>query len=109
MLLAHPDIDVNQKSTGGQSPFIWACESERTACVRLLLKDPRVEINDPDNNGYTPLWYAAANGHLEVIKWWIASGREMDLGQPENWKNDAIGVARGKEEPRWFLCWRDSR
>ena len=48
------------------------------------------------------------DGHLEVIKWWIASGREMDLGQPGNEKNDAIGTRR-KEKPRWFPCWRDSR
>ena len=52
------------------------------------------------NDGYTPLYYAAYYGHLEVIKWWIASGREMDLGQPGNEKNDAIGGAkkRGKTE-----------
>ena len=29
-----------------------------------------------------------------MIKWWIASGREMDLGQPGNEMNDAIGVAK---------------
>jgi len=44
---------------------------------------------------------AAAKGHLQVIKWWIASGREMDLGRPGDVdKTDAIGVARrtGKQE-----------
>ena len=73
---------------------------EGPACVQLLLKDARVKVNEPDNDGYTPLYWAAYYGHLEVIKWWIASGREMDLGQPGNEKNDAIGVAkkRGKTE-----------
>jgi hypothetical protein len=32
-----------------------------------------------------------------VIKWWIASGREMDLGEPGNEKNDAIGAATRNE------------
>ena len=38
---------------------------------------------------------AARNGYLDVIKWWIASGREMDLGTPGDVdKTDAIGVAK---------------
>ena len=33
--------------------------------------------------------------HLDTIKWWIASGREMDLGKPGDVdKTDAIGVAK---------------
>ena len=81
LLLAHPDIDVNVKTTYGYTPFSYACDGH-TSCVRLLLKDSRVEVNEPDNGGSTPLWYAATNGHLNVIKWWMASGREMDLGEP---------------------------
>lgn len=41
--------------------------------------------------------WAALGGHLELIKWWIASGREMDLGKPGNQKSDAIGAARDEE------------
>jgi len=52
-------------------------------------------VNEPNNDGRTPLWYAAGNGYINVIKWWIASGREMDLGKPGNVvKTDAIGVAK---------------
>ena len=41
------------------------------------------------------LWFAARYGHLDVIKWWIASGRENDLGKPGDVdKTDAIGVAK---------------
>ena len=39
-----------------------------------------MKVNEPNNFGGTPLWAAAFFGHLDVIKWWIASGREMDLG-----------------------------
>ena len=58
-------------------------------------------MNEPDNYGITPLWRAAWNGRLDVIRVWIASGREMDLGKPGDVdKTDAIGVAKkkGKEE-----------
>jgi len=108
ILLAHPDIDVNLKSSavvGGNTPFILACAYGHTSCVRLLLKDSRVKVNEPQKDGYTPLWCAAYNGHLDVIKRWIASGREMDLGTAGYTVTDAIGVAKknGKTEVATLL------
>ena len=48
----------------------------------------------------TPLRNAASKGRLNAIKWWIASGREMDLGTPGLDCSDAIGTAKrqGKTE-----------
>ena len=122
ILLAHPDINVNLK-VYGSTAFKWACQGGRTSRVRLLLKDQRVGINKPDYQGHTPLWDAACNGHLDIIKWWLVSGREMDLG----YQTDVIGVAkrrgetevvtllnRFKEKPneirhqvRLEICWYD--
>jgi len=98
LLLAHPDIDVNLKTRYGKTPLFYACEYGSASCVRELLKDSRVKLNEPDNYRFTPLWYAAAYRQLDIIKWWIASGREMDLGTSGDIDTDAIGVAkkRGK-------------
>ena len=71
-----------------------------------MLKDSRVKVNEPAGDGYTPLWDAARRGYLEVIKVWIASGREMDLGKPGDVDyTDAIGVAKknGKTEVATLL------
>ena len=53
---------------------------------------------EPDHNE-NALWYAAREGQLEIIKWWIASGRDMDLGRPET-PSSAVEVAEngGKRE-----------
>jgi len=59
-----------------------------------MLKDSRVKVNEPAKNGTTPLYCAARFDYLDVIKWWIASGREIDLGKPEELRTDAIGVAK---------------
>ena len=65
-----------------------------SSCVREMLKDSRVKVNEPTNDGWTPLCVAARYGHLDAIRWWIAFGREMDLGKPGDvGKTDAIGVA----------------
>ena len=97
LLLAHPDIDVNVKTVYGATPFYFACLNGSPYCVREMLKDSGVNVNEPDKYDRTPLWCAAGNGHLGVIKWWIASGREVDLGKPGDVdRTDAIGG--GKEE-----------
>jgi len=97
LLLAHPDIDVHSKNTGGSTPFFCAAQFGLPSCVREMLKDSRLRVNEISYDGSTPLWWAAARGHLDVIKWWIASGREIDLGTPGDIdKTDAIGVAKKK-------------
>ena len=94
LLLAHPGINVNSKNNRGYTPFSNACCGRR-ACVREMLKDSRVKVNEPNNRGSTPLWIAARYGYLDVIKWWIASGREIHLGIPgEIDKTEAIGLAK---------------
>jgi len=92
LLLAHPGINVNAKTKDGQTPFYSACGG-RPSCVRELLKDSRVKVNEPAKDGSTPLWFAARYGFLDVMKWCIASGREIDLGEPGNARTDAIGLA----------------
>jgi len=53
-----------------------------------------VNVNEPDDDGSTPLWWVGANGRLEIIKWWVASGREMDRGKSGNWGMDEMGMAK---------------
>ena len=52
-----------------------ACANGRTSCVRLLLQDQRVMVNEPSNYGATPLWWAAYKGHQDVIKLWIGNNQ----------------------------------
>jgi len=94
ILLAHPDINPNLKSEVGNTPFLIACYNGSTSCVRLLLQDHRVMVNEPNNSGETPLKRAASIGRPDVIKWWIVSGREINLGTPGDVSTDAIGVAK---------------
>jgi len=69
------------------------------SCVREMLKDSRVKVNEPTDDGFTPLRSAAAFGHLDIIKWWIASGRELDLGKPGDVdRTDAIGAAKKRSK-----------
>ena len=95
ILLAHPDIDVNLRNNGGWTPFLTACANS-VSCARLLLKDPRVDVMARERNSFSALWWALNGGNVDVIKWWIASGREIDLGTPGDHPTDAIGAAKKK-------------
>ena len=64
--------------------------------MRLLLQDQRVMVNEPGNDGATPLQRDASYCHHDVIKLWIASGREMNFGKPGDYLTDAIGAAKNK-------------
>ena len=93
ILLAHPNIDVNVEDGSGYTPFKRVCSEGYTSCVRLLLGDSRVKVNEPNDRGDTPLYLVAFLGSFDIIKWWVASGREMDLGKPGDRRTDAIGAA----------------
>jgi ankyrin repeat protein len=71
--------------------------------VKVLLKDSRVEINMADNYRRTPLWWASRFGQVEVIKWVIVSGREINLDKKGKWiseeESTAIEIAREKDKP----------
>jgi len=95
LLLAHPDIDVNLKNIMGETPFYLAFASGSPSYVREMLKDSRVKLNEPGKDGCTPLRDGAYFSQLDVIKWWIASERDMDLGTPGHiYHTDAIGGAK---------------
>jgi len=93
LLLAHPDIDVNLKNDRGETPIYVPLVNGFTSCVGEMLKDSRVKVNEPDTNGFTPLFWAAGGGRVDIIKWCIASGNEMDLREQGDEWTDVIGAA----------------
>jgi len=95
LLLSQASIDVNQKTSTGMTSFHAACARGKTDCARLLLGDPRMEsVNEVDIFGFTPLCTASFKGHFELVRWMVASGRALDLGDPSNDRTDAVGAAR---------------
>ena len=49
------------------TPFYVACQRGRKEVISLLLKDPRIDVNKPQNTGATPFYVACQNGHKEVV------------------------------------------
>ena len=93
ILLSHSAIDVNLKTNLGHTAFYSASFNGCASCVREMLKDSRVNVNEPNYEGSTPLWQAVFLGRLDTVRWWVASGREMNLGKPGVEASDVLGIA----------------
>lgn len=81
-LLCHPHIDVNSRDGYEGTPFITAAEYGQVECFKLLLDDDRVLTDASDKSGSGALYHAAEYNFLNIIKWWVASGKVVDFGEP---------------------------
>ena len=45
-----------------------ACSQNEHEVVKQILARDTVDVNHPSTDGSTPLWIAAANGHLAVVR-----------------------------------------
>ncbi|KAJ2985713.1 hypothetical protein NUW58_g5388 [Xylaria curta] len=86
LLLSHPAIDVNLQNTDGSTPLLSVVRltdhgsiehplgdpHPRTVnalnTMRLLLSHPSIDTNLPDNDGITPLLWAAKHGDLDKMR-----------------------------------------
>ena len=68
LLLAHPNINVNQEDEVGNTPLHMAASNGHTKVVESLLKDSSIEVNRQDFLLRSPLHKAASNGHVGVVK-----------------------------------------
>lgn len=91
-------INVNLKKSNGETAFLWACFNGRSEVAGVLASDERVDVNEGDNEGHTPLFYAAGNGHVATIVQLIISGRKVEVGPPGDRFTDSIGWAREKRK-----------
>ncbi|MBR2127063.1 MAG: ankyrin repeat domain-containing protein [Akkermansia sp.] len=102
LLLAAPDIDINKADKDGETPLYWAAWHGHTECVQLLLAAtginvsewnplslaiiadnteqlrelltaPDINVNQADNGGETPLYWAACYGRTESVKQLLAA------------------------------------
>lgn len=83
--------DQDESELVAQS-FAIACRNGHTAVARLL-REHGAELDVRAFWGGTPLHWAAANGHLETVRYLLASGARTDL-RDEKHHDTAEGWAR---------------
>ena len=82
LMLDHPEVDFNMSLNGDHHALSVACKEGKCEVVELLLADPRINtLATSDGTLHTPLWLAAHNGSLDVVKALLSSGRDIELQQ----------------------------
>lgn len=89
-LLNAPNIDLEAKTGNGDTALMIACFKGNKAAVEALLAKG-AEVNRP---GWTPLHYAAANGHNDIVKLLLDKSAYIDAESP-NKTTPMMMAARG--------------
>jgi ankyrin repeat protein len=68
LLLGAKDINPNLKDNDdGMSPFLVAVKNRQVSMIDIFLRDTRIIWNSKDNDGRTPLSWAAGSGFEDVV------------------------------------------
>ena len=90
VLLEAPNIDLEAKTRNGDNALMVACfKGNKKAVEDLLAKG--AEVNRP---GWTPLHYAAANGHNEIVQILLDKSAYIDA-ESTNKTTPLMMAARG--------------
>jgi len=71
VLISDPKVDVTLSDSQGNTPFSRACYFGSLEIVKLFLNGPKsdhVKIDQPADDGKTPLWCAARGGHADIVQ-----------------------------------------
>jgi len=74
-----------QSNRKGNSPMIMSALYGRVSVVTELFAVPQVDINLPNNDGWTPLMLASSRGHCETVH--LLSRHPTQRLQPNKFRN----------------------
>ncbi|KAG7290327.1 hypothetical protein NEMBOFW57_000327 [Staphylotrichum longicolle] len=128
-LLVDEDADLNLTDnirSRNQSALHRAVANRDADSVKVLLESRRCELHRPDAHNWTPLRWAAAQGHGSLVKLLLSHGARVDDADTDGWtalrwavRRDHMHVAKilisagadvesplgGDQDGRTFLQW----
>ena len=88
--------DVRARTNRSCTALHWASYYGHTEALRELLKSHDAELNAQDADGFTPLMYACAEGHLLAATTLIDAGADLSLLNHAG--DSALGSAEARVE-----------
>jgi ankyrin repeat protein len=77
-LVKEPGADINQRDEHGFTALAAAAYLGYHDSGRYLVEELGADLNIPSNSGQTPLFFAAAQGHLPIVRILLQLGADID-------------------------------
>ena len=86
-----------------EEKLINACGNGILKEVQALLESLPTDINWQDDNRWTPLMWASVNGHLDVVRYLICNGADVNIKNNNGETALDLAEKNGCEEVAEFL------
>ncbi|XP_049867259.1 kinase D-interacting substrate of 220 kDa B isoform X3 [Pectinophora gossypiella] len=96
-LATNKNVNIDDRDENGTTALMCACETGRTAAVRLLLA-AGADAGAADADGWTPLAFAARGGHLAIVKDLLDAGARVDPRDCGGWSPLMWASYKGHED-----------
>ena len=104
LLLRDRRTNLNQIIGGeARTVFSQVCCDGKAQIARVMLEDARLDVNQPDIYGQTPLWNACCDGNEEIVKILLAGGREIDTVRKTLSRRREEQDDRREEQDGWIF------
>ncbi|KAL6214786.1 hypothetical protein ACLB2K_014218 [Fragaria x ananassa] len=81
-----------------------AAATNRVDLIEILCKNfPELDVNWVDSDGRTPIHVAAANGHVEMLKFLVSAGGDGEVWDRKGWTPLHCAAEKGHLESTKFL------
>lgn len=72
-------FDPSHVNSDGNTLFGLCSNRDKHECAKVLIRDPRANLNGINRWQRTPLFYIIWDNSVRTLEYWLASGREMSL------------------------------
>ena len=97
------DLLVNTRGTNGASLLHSASQDGNIQLAQYLIEDQKVNVNVTDDNGYTPLMYAAGRLRFDVVNLLIEKGADVNLERSDYAQTALMCAVAGVAEKEAYI------
>jgi ankyrin repeat protein len=95
-LLCRRGAKVDQQNSDGWSALFAAALRGHLAVVQMLVEKWHAAINIQTKQGTTPLYHACEHGRVEVARYLLDHGADVNLGSENGWRPVHVAVDNAK-------------
>lgn len=95
LLLANPSINVNLPNKSGENALMMAAFDGDMSTVKMLVLNKKAAVNKP---GWSPIHYAATNGHLQIVQFLMANGAMINALSPSETTPLMMAIGSGNDD-----------